>query len=123
MKVPKVLLTVSVTILAIFTVVGYMFFVEGHYVPADTLFVNEVTVSDENILIDGATISSGNGFSKHSYFIEDGNLYVKLKYSIVSRFNPGGDFKVFISESTEDIAKIYIQGLEKDDNELVWEKQ
>ncbi|RSK27616.1 hypothetical protein EJF36_12425 [Bacillus sp. HMF5848] len=123
MKIPRVLLSIGVTIIVIFIFLGYLFFVEGNYVPTNTIGVQEIEVSEDQIFMKGYTSGSGNGFSKHTHFFEDGNLYIKLKYSIVSKFNPVGDFNIIITEPTNEVKNIYIQGNKKDDNRLVWEKQ
>ncbi|WP_096154161.1 hypothetical protein [Bacillus sp. FJAT-45066] len=123
MKISRVLLSIGVTIIAIFIFLGYLFFVEGQYVSTNTIGVQEIEVSEEEIFIKGISSDSGNGFSKHTYFLEDENLYIKLKYSIVSIFNPAGDFNIIITQPTNEIKKIYIQGNKKDDKRLVWGKQ
>ena len=123
MKISRGLLNVGLFVIAILIFLGYMFFVEGQYVSTDTIVVQEIEVAEEEIHLKGLSKNSGNGFSKHAYVMEDGSLYIKLKYSIVSKFNPVGDFKITITEPTNEIKKIYIQGNKKDDTKLVWEKE
>mgnify|MGYP005748876899 FL=1 len=123
MKKSKVFLSIGISIIAIFIFLGYLFFIEGQYVSTNTIAVQEIEVSDGVISLKGLSKASGNGFSKHTFFTEDGILYIKFKYSIVNKLNPVGDFNLIITEPTNDIKKIYIQGNKKDDNRLVWEKQ
>lgn len=121
MKISRGLLSVGIFVITILIFLGYMFFVEGQYVSTDTIGVQEIEVAEEEIYLKGLSKNSGNGFSKHTYLMEDGSLFIKLKYSIVSKFNPVGDFKITITEPTNEIKKIYIQGNKKDDTKLVWD--
>jgi len=41
----------------------------------------------------------------------------------VSKFNPAGNFNITINEPTTEIEKVYIQGSDKIDNKLIWEKE
>ena len=123
MNISRGLLSAGLFVIAILIFLGYMFFVEGQYVSTETIGVQEIEVAEEEIHLKGLSKNSGNVFSKHTYFMEDGSLYIKLKYSIVSKFNPVGDFKITITEPTNEIKKIYIQGNKKDDTRLVWEKE
>ncbi len=106
----------------LFVIFGYFYFVEGMYVDTATIGIKNIKVSEENISIEGFTTSSATGFSKYTYYIQNDNLYLKLKYSLVNKVNSEGDFNLTIHEPSAQIRKIFIQGRDQLDQRLVWEK-
>ena len=119
----KVLIGVLGILVVLVLILGYIFFVEGTYVESNQVGIQEITVSEGSIMIKGYSAGSGTGFSKYQYFIENGNFYIKFKYSFVSKANPVGDFNITIYESTDDIKKIYIQGSDKMDHRVIWDRE
>lgn len=121
MKLSKLILGIAITLVV--SVFGYLYFIEGTYAETITIGVQEIEVFEESVMLKGGTSNSATGFSKYTYYIEDENLYIKLKYSVVSKVNPTGNYKITIYEPTNDIYKIYMQGRDKNDNRLIWEKK
>ena len=47
---------------------------------------------------------------------------MKLRYSMVSRFNPEGDFKIEQGGAFEGIQKVYLRGNQNENLKLLWSK-
>lgn len=101
---------------------GFFYYVEGEYASTDTIGIQSIEVLEDTIYLIGYTSSSATGFNKYMYTSDNDALYIRLKYSLVSRVIPSGDFSITINEPTVDINKIYIQGKDQKDIRLVWEK-
>lgn len=94
----------------------------GSYVITDSIIVQETRIDDYSIRLKGTTASSATGFSGHKLIYNDKILYVKLKYSLVSQFNPSGDFLIEEGGYYEGVKKVYLQGPQENDLKLIWSK-
>ncbi|WP_216827418.1 hypothetical protein [Alkalihalobacterium elongatum] len=118
----KVFLSVLIIILAIGVGITFYYFIVGEYVTSEAIGIQEINVLEDSIILKGFTVSSAAGFSNYSYEINNDKLYIRLRYSIVSPINPVGDFSIIIRKPTKDIHSILIQGKDKEDLRLIWEK-
>ena len=120
---PKSIITFLVIILVITIGLIYSyFFIYGSYTDTQSIIVQDVNVDDYLISIRGTTTNSATGFSGYNYSIENKNLYIKLRYSMVSKTNPTGDFKIEQGGASEGIQKVYLRGNQEENIKLLWSK-
>lgn len=112
---------IIIIIVLILTIIAYLTFVRGTYATSDVIIVKHLEVGDGQLDIRGNTMNSSMGFSGYKYTIVDKKLYLQLRYSLVSKINPTGEYKISINdEEMNSVNRIFIQGKEKDDYKLAW---
>jgi hypothetical protein len=116
----KKTLYVAVIIIVILLIGSIRYLTVGNGVNTKSLFVNDIEVNNEKLHIVGTTTSSALAFAGYYYTIENQSLYLKLRYTIVNQFHSNGDFSITINDNLMNIKKIYLQGMESEDLELVW---
>lgn len=112
-------ISICIIIASIF---AYINLVRG--TPADTksIIINQIELKDAEMFVEGMTTYSAVGFSGYKYTIKDENLYLQLRYTLVNKINPHGDFSFRIEDDFKDINKIFLQGSEPNDTKLIWKK-
>ncbi|MEB1808407.1 MAG: hypothetical protein LPK26_14140 [Bacillaceae bacterium] len=118
----KIVLSCLALLVSLIVGFGFFYYVEGEYAATDTIGLTTIDILEDTIHLKGYTSSSATGFSKYMYTSVNDALYIRLKYSLVSRVNPNADFSITIIEPTVDINQIYIQGKDHQDIRLIWEK-
>ncbi|MFL0248771.1 hypothetical protein [Candidatus Clostridium stratigraminis] len=121
-KIPKSIITFVVILVITIGLIYSHFFIFGSYADIESIIVQEVNVDDYFISVIGTTTKSAEGFSGYNYWIENKNLYIRLRYSLVSKFNPTGDFKIEQGGAFEGIQKVYLRGSKEGNLKLLWSK-
>lgn len=116
----KKILCVVIIIIGILLIGSIKYLMVGNGVNTNSLFVKNIDVNNDKLYIAGLTINSGEAFAGYDYTIENENLYLKLRYTIVNQFHGNGDFSITINDNLMNIEKIYLQGKESEDLKLVW---
>lgn len=116
----KKILCVVIIIIGILLIGSIRYLMVGNEVNTNSLFVKNIDVNNDKLYIAGLTINSGEAFAGYDYTIENENLYLKLRYTIVNQFHGNGDFSITINDNLMNIKKIYLQGKESEDLKLVW---
>ncbi len=100
----------------------YVVFVHGSYINVEHYGVREVLLEDDSLSFKGYTAGSGDAFSGYKYEIIDENVYLRLRYSIVSRFNRSGSSNILIHDDFSGVKNVYLQGRDKDSLRLIYSK-
>lgn len=102
--------------------VYFITFIYGSYIIVENYSVREIIVQDNSLHFKGTTISSAQAFSGYKYKFKNGDVYIKIRYSLASRFNKSGDCEINIVENFANINNVYLQGMKKDDIRLIWSR-
>lgn len=117
----RIALVSIITVIIILLLFGYKAFIHGWYAPTEVIWTTEVKVEENKMIIKGNTNESATGFSGYKYKIENENLYIQVRYSIVSKINSSGHFDIeIIDDELKDVENIYLQGGKSKDTKLVW---
>lgn len=92
----------------------------GLYVNTGVLHIKNIAVSNQNLQVLGTTTNSGEAFAGYNYTMENSNLYLKLRYSVVNPIHRSGDFNITIKENVKNIKNAYLQGSKPEDKKLIW---
>jgi len=107
----------------VITFIGiYITLNKSSIVKTDSIAVGQIQMTNHSLKIKGDTSNSSTGFSGYQYRIENGNLYLQLEYSIVSKSHLNGAFDIEINKDLKKINKVYLEGNTKKDIVLIWEK-
>ena len=117
----KIIIAVLITI-PIITISIIIGLAVGTVTNTGSIFVQNVSVNNEEIQVKGDSESSVVGYAGYSYNIDGSSLFIKLRYSLYNPFHKGGAFDINIKEISKDIKKVYIQGQEASDVKLIWSK-
>ncbi|NLM50583.1 MAG: hypothetical protein GX196_06495 [Clostridiaceae bacterium] len=86
------------------------------------LHVKEIVLDEDYIILRGNIGASTPAFVGYIYKIEDGKLYVGLKYNLLFGFKERlGNFEVAVNANKNDISEIYLK--DKDKEKLIYKKQ
>ncbi|GAA4839526.1 hypothetical protein GCM10023310_16670 [Paenibacillus vulneris] len=96
---------------------AYLYLQRGTPASPQALMVQQVHMDDGKLQLTGTTSHSAAGFSGYSYKRSGGDMYVKLRYSILSS---SGDFSITIPAGQEAVRNVYLQGSSPDDLRLLW---
>lgn len=96
---------------------GYVYLLHGTPASPETLMIRQISLDQGRLQLSGTTSSSAAGYSGYSYTIEDGKLYVRLRYSLL---NSSGDFAIDMPTKEATIRNVYLQGSSSDDVRLLW---
>lgn len=80
----------------------------------DVINIYSVTkdAKEKTFKIQGGTTSSAKKFAGYTYYEQDGNIYIGLKYNLLWGYeNPTGDFHITIPYEGDGIKKIYLNSL------------
>lgn len=89
----------------------------------DSIYISESKVTEQSISITGGFMDSASLYRGFSADYRDHALYVQIQGNIISFPKSSGDFHLDIQNKYSDVHKIYIQGSNDTDLELVWEKK
>jgi flagellar basal body-associated protein FliL len=112
---------IVILVITIGLIYSYLF-IYGSYTDTQSIIIQEVKIDDYFISIKGTTTNSAEGFSGYNYSIKNKNLYIKLRYSLVNKLNPVGDFNIRQGGEFEGILKVYLRGDQKENLKLLWSK-
>lgn len=118
----KIITTFVIISAILLSALYFLGFVYGSYIEVENYSVREITVQDNILHLTGTTNSSGQAYSGYSYEMKDGNVYIKIRYSLVSRFNQSGEANIVIEDDFENVENVYLQGSKKDDTRLIWSR-
>lgn len=119
----KIVTAVIIIFIMIILILGYRTFIHGCYVPTEVIWATQIKVEDNELIIAGNTSESATGFSDYKYKIVNENLYLQLRYSIVSKVNSSGHFDIdIIDDDLKSVKKIFLQGGQSEDIELIWSR-
>ena len=109
--------TVLVAIaLVIFIGTLYLYYFKiGTYVNTDAIIIHEMKLDDYILKLNGNTLNSGQGYSGYRLQHKNKSLFIQLRYSLVSFFNPSGEFVIVKPGLYEGIEAIYLQGRDPED--------
>lgn len=115
----KSLRTVIVLLIGVIFVAlaGYVYLLHGTPASPETLMIRQISLDQGRLQLSGTTSSSAAGYSGYSYTIEDGKLYIRLRYSLLSS---SGDFAIDMPTKEATIRNVYLQGSSSDDVRLLW---
>jgi hypothetical protein len=119
----KIVTAGIIVFILIILITGYIFFIHGTYVTTKVIGTTQINVEDNELIITGNTSESATGFSGYRYKIVDENLYLQIRYSIVSKVNPSGHFDINITDDNlKSVKKVFFQGGKTNDIELIWSR-
>ncbi|WP_312648970.1 hypothetical protein [Aminipila sp.] len=116
----RLLISIAILIVIIVLIVlTYMnFFIIGEP-RSEGIYIGNISVSDNLIIIKGGTESSAEAYKGFEYDIINSSLYIKIKYvQFASRFYTTGSFTINIKDELSTIDKIYLTDGSKD--KLIW---
>ncbi|MCD8501388.1 MAG: hypothetical protein LRY71_06460 [Bacillaceae bacterium] len=122
-KKSKIMIAMVIAILLLLSTFYFVGFVYGSYIGVENYSVREITVQDNILHLTGTTNSSGQAYSGYSYKVKDENVYIKIRYSLVSTFNQSGEANIVIEDNFKDVENVYLQGSKRDDNRLIWSRE
>lgn len=106
---------ILVVILVVLGVVVAMYFLPKTIEP-NSVSINEVNVSDKDIIINADLTNSAVKYKKYTSEIKGNNLFINLKGGIFG--NSGGRIVIELENNNYD--EIYIQG--KEEHKRIWSK-
>lgn len=74
----------------------------------DDVVINKVTVSNNDVIIDGILTSSGQAYKDYEYQLVGSELYVNIKEVLISSKYESGKFKINIPVKGISIQDIYL---------------
>lgn len=96
---------------------GYVYLLHGTPASPESLVIRQISMDQGKLQMSGTTSSSAAGYSDYSYTVDNGKLYVKLRYSLLSS---SGDFAIDMQVHSSPIRSVYLQGSSSDDTRLLW---
>ncbi len=116
----------SITLIAVILIAllaGRIYIAYGKVAAPQSIIVKEIKVEDNRLEMKGNTISRALGFVSHKYKIKDGDLFLKLRFAFGAKKQRQGTFQVIFEEKDlREVKKAYLQGKQKDDLKLIWER-
>jgi len=114
---------VASSIVIILVLIGaWLYFDYGLYINTASTAIQNIEVKAKNIELRGTTDASSTGFSGYKYNIQGDSIYIRLRYCLVSKIHPSGNFDIKITgDNFEKVNNVYLQG-EKNDTKLIWHK-
>lgn len=97
----------------------YNVFMHGSYINVEHYDVREVLLEDDSLSFKGYIYSSADAFSGYKYEVIDENVYLSLRYSMVSRFNRSASSKILINDDFSSVKNVYLLGRGNDDVRLI----
>ncbi len=120
----RFLLLLFSSILILITVVfgGYFYITRATYNEVSVV-IHNVEIDQTSAYIEGSSINSSPGFSHFEYFLEDGILYIELKYTrLTGSKSSSGDFELEINEDFSLLNKIFLKGETEGQYMLIWNR-
>ena len=80
----------------------------------EIIYVTSVTknAKEKTFTLQGGTTSSAKKYAGYTYYEQDGNIYVGLKYNLLWGYeNEAGNFNITIPYEGDSMKKIYINSL------------
>ena len=115
-------LIIAISLIAILIIAAVTFYINLFYVgdarSDDVLYVDHIAVSTNQIQLDGGAASSGEAYRNYEYNISGEELYITIKYVLVSTAYQSGNFSIKIKDDFSQVKRIYLTGEEK--NKLIW---
>lgn len=101
----------------------YMFIFGSTIVSPSSVSIQNIKVSDNIVTIEGNDVrDSALAYARYSAKVDGEKLYIKLRYSLVSKFNKSSEFKLIYDYKNKSIKQIFIIGDNYNDEKLVWSK-
>ena len=116
----KIVICASIVLVLIITAYSSNFII-GSYVNPQSVYITNVDINDYSIKLDGTIVNGFEGFSGYKLIYKNEILYIKLRYSLVSIFNPLGNFEIRESRDSKGISKAYLLGADGE-TKLIWSK-
>ena len=116
----KIVICASIVLVLIISVYSSIVII-GSYVNLQSAYITHVDIDDSSIKLNGSIVNGFEGFSGYKLIYKNEILYIKLRYSIVSIFNPLGDFGIRESRDFKGISKAYLLGA-NGETKLIWSK-
>ena len=116
----KIITLICAVIILIFVSTYYNLFVYGSHVPTDSLYVVNAAVNGSTVTITGNTACSGTGFAGYDTVWVVNDLWIRPRYSIVSKFNPSGTFEISYDIKDRRLHKVFLVGAADDDKKQIW---
>lgn len=88
----------------------------------NAVIISQSNVTEESITLTGGFADSASNYRGYSVEYHDQALYVKIKGNILPFPNSSGNFNINFENKYSNVNKIYIQGSEESDRNLIWEK-
>ena len=127
-KIIKKLLIILASVLVIYAGVfvvaryGWRLFGFDYCESADTVFVDDVILTDESVIISGDTANSTNSYVGYTYKIIDDKLFIGTKYNNLFGFLKRiGAFTIKLKTDTSKINHIYLK--QSDNLKEVWKRE
>ena len=108
----------AITIIAVVVFYINIFFI-GDARGSDFLYFDHVDVTKNLLQLDGSTSSSGEAFKNYEYTIDGEDLYITIKYVIVSKTYHSGRFSIKIEDDLSQIKRIYLD--DGENKEIIWQ--
>ncbi|MBD7967472.1 hypothetical protein [Paenibacillus gallinarum] len=104
-------------------IIGIMLLPYFNVINPEIIYISESKVSEQSISLTGGIIDSASLYKGYKVDYRDHALYVQIQGNLLSLHKSSGDFHLNIKNKYKDLHKIYIQGSDKTNLELVWEKR
>lgn len=116
------IITTLFTITFIFARDGWKLFGFSMCDSSETIFAEDITVSDDEVNIKGGIGDSASAFVGYIYKIDDGNIYIGVNHNLfLGFFSRIGEFKISINTGKAEIDKIYFK--DSKSKKLIWTKE
>jgi hypothetical protein len=116
----KMIALICFVIVAILAMAYYHIFVYGSHVSTDYLFDVNADVNGSIVTITGDTAGSGDAFAGYDTVWVADELWIKPRYSIVSKFNPSGRMEIVYDAKDRPLHKVFLVGATEDDKKQIW---
>ena len=116
------------TILIVFVIaivlLGFVRFKTLDYAKSSTVFFTNRAVTEKSVEFHGMLETSSAGFKGYDYKIEKNNMYIRILIGYFRLYETKwtGKVDIAIKDNFKGIDKIYLQGKDKKDQKLLWEK-
>ena len=102
--------------------IGYVnIFVIGSYVNPASIDIKQVKIDDYQIKVSGLVVNGFQGYSGYKVMYKNKAVYLKIRYSVVSFFNPSGSFEINAAGYFEGASKAYLLG-PNGETKLIWNR-
>jgi hypothetical protein len=116
----------SITLIAVILIAilaGRIYLAYGRVVDTQSIIVKEIKVEDNRLELKGNTTKRTLSLVSHKYKIKEGDLFLKLRFALGAKKQRGSNFEAAFEENDlREIEKVYLQGKQKDDLKLIWER-
>ena len=116
----KIMILICIIIISIASYLYYSNFVYGSHITTDSVFVENVEVNGSIVTVTGNTAGSGIGFAGYDTVWVADELWIKPRYSIVSKSNPSGKMEIEYDIKNLPLHKVYLVGADEEDKKLIW---